>query len=307
MAVDIRRSRTNELANRQHGAFSRAQALALGWSEGQVKRRLATSQWESVLPGVYRLAGAPASGRQAAIAACLWAGAGAVVSHRAAGVLWDLDGVTASGIEVWVPNSRRLRTTKLTVHRTHELPRIDRTRRHGIPITTPARTLVDLACVLDEEALEAAVEDGLHRRLVSEQLLRRRLDELGGSGRPGTATLRRILDRRGEDAALESRLEVKVWRLLVQSGLPKPVRQHPVEVGGLRYRLDFAWPSSHVGVEADGFATHGARRHVFQADRRRMAKLASTGWRIVPVTWEDATARSNQWLSELGRTLALAS
>jgi hypothetical protein len=61
-----------------------------------------------------------------------------------------------------------------------------------------------------------------------------------------------------------------------------------------------------VAVEADGFATHGARRQAFQADRRRMAKLASRGWRIVPITWDDATARSNQWLSELGRTLALA-
>ncbi len=97
-----------------------------------------------------------------------------------------------------------------------------------------------------------------------------------------------------------------MWRLLVRSGLPKPVRQHAVEIDGLRYRLDFAWPGSCVAVEADGFATHGARRQVFQADRRRMAKLASRGWRIVPVTWDDATARSNQWLSELGRTLALA-
>lgn len=306
MTVDIRRSRTNELANRQHGAFSRGQALALGWSESQIDRRLATSQWEVILPGVYKFAGAPATGRQAAIAACLWAGPGSVVSHGAAGALWGLEGVTASGIELWVPNNRRLRTTKLMVHRTDELHRVDRTRREGIPITTPARTLIDLSGVLDEETLEAAVEYAFRRRLVGGRFLRQRLDELGGSGRPGSTTLRGILDRRCEDAALESRLEVKVWRLLVRSGLPKPRRQHPVQIDGLRYRLDFAWPSFHVAVEADGFATHGARRQVFHADRRRIAKLASSGWRIVPVTWEDATARPNQWLSELGRTLVLA-
>jgi very-short-patch-repair endonuclease len=305
MTVDIRRSRTIELANRQHGAFSRSQALALGWSEGQIDRRLATGEWEVILPSVYKFAGAPATNRQAGVAACLWAGSGSVVSHRAAGFLWGMDGVTASGMEIWVPHKRRLRTTKLKIHRTGEVQRIDRTRREGIPITTPARTLIDLAGVLDEEALEAAVEDGLHRRLVGEQLLRRRLDDLGGSGRTGSAALRHILDRRG-DVALESRLEVKVWRLLVRSGLPKPVRQHPVEIEGRRYRLDFAWPSFGVALEADGFATHGGCRS-FNADRRRLAELASTGWRVVPVTWEDATTRSNQWLSELGRTLALAS
>jgi hypothetical protein len=94
--------------------------------------------------------------------------------------------------------------------------------------------------VLDEETLETAVEYAFRRRLVGDRFLCQRLDELGGSGRPGSGILRGILDRRREDPALESRLE------------------------------------------------------------------ASRGWRIVPVTWDDATERSNQWLAELGRTLALA-
>jgi hypothetical protein len=234
MTVDIRRSRTNELAKRQHGAFSRAQALALGYSESQVDRRLATDQWEVLLPGVYKLAGTSRTGRQAAIAACLWAGVDAAVSHRAAAVLWGLDGVVAKGMEIVTTGDHRLRTTKLTVHRTVALPRSDRTRRDCITLTTPARTLIDLASVVDDEVLETAVESALQRRLVGDGYLRRRLDELAGSGRPGTRMLREILDRRGHDAALESRLEVKVWRLIVRSGLPKPVRQHPVEIDGRR-------------------------------------------------------------------------
>src|SRR5262249_31155436 len=150
-------------------------------------------------------------------------------------------------------NNRRLRTSKLTVHRTDELPRIDRTRRDGIPMTSSARTLIDLAGVLDAEPLEAAVECALRRRLVIERFLLRRVGELSAKGRPGIAALREILDRR-DDAALESALEVKVWRLLVRSGLPTRVRQHPVEIDGRRYRLDFAWPSFRIAVEADGFA-----------------------------------------------------
>lgn len=313
MSSDIRRSRSNEpldtlvgrLAARQHGVFAREQALELGLSRDQVNRRIASDRWEVLLPRVYRLVGTPPSGKQAALAAVLWAGDGAVVSHQAAGVLWALEGVTANRVELWVPAERKLRTTKLTVHRTDELPDIDRTRRHGIPLTTPARTLIDLAGMLDEESLEAAIENAFRRRLIGEQFLWRRLDELGGSGRSGTAVLRNILDGRDEHAA-ESRLEVKVWRLLVRSGLPKPVRQHPVRIDGRSYRLDFAWPSFRVAVEADGFATHGARRRVFHADRRRAAILVSAGWRVVPVTWKDATTRPADWLAGLGRTLALA-
>jgi very-short-patch-repair endonuclease len=82
------------------------------------------------------------------------------------------------------------------------------------------------------------------------------------------------------------------------------VRQHPVQIDGRRYRLDFAWPSFRVAVEADGFATHGARRRAFQADRRRTRKLMSAGWWIVPITWDEATAGSHEWLTDLGRTLA---
>jgi very-short-patch-repair endonuclease len=189
------------------------------------------------------------------------------------------------------------------VHRTLHLPRADHVTIGGIPITSPARTLLDLAGCVAEENLEAAVERALRRALVRESVLRW---SVGGRGRGGADTLRRILGARDPGSpALESRLEVKVWRLIVRRGLPKPRRQHPVEIDGKRYRLDFAWPSFRVAVEADGFTTHG-RRRPFLADRRRMGKLASAGWRVVPVTWEDVTARSSEWLRGLGRTLALA-
>jgi very-short-patch-repair endonuclease len=240
------------------------------------------------------------------MAACLWAGEGAVVSHRAAGVLWDLEGIVGGRVELWVPADRKLRTSKLTVHRTAGIPRVDRTRLGCIPITTPARTVIDLAAVLDEESLEAAAECGFRRRLFGERLLGARLSELSGKGRAGTTMLRRILDRRGERAAaLEYRLEVKMARLLVRSGLPKPVRQHPVAIDGRPYRLDFAWPSFRVAVEADGFATHGGHR-AFHANRQRITRLVSSGWRVVPVTWQDVTQRPDEWLEAVGRTLILA-
>jgi very-short-patch-repair endonuclease len=314
MSIDIRRSRSNEsldavllrLATRQYGVFSRNQVLSLGFSPSQIDRRITTRRWQCVLPRVYRVGGAPPSGRQAALAACLWAGNGAAVSHRAAGVLWNLDGVSGNRVELWVPADRKLRAAKLTVHRSKDLPRADRTHLGCIPITTPARTVIDLAGVLDDESLEAAVESALRQHRVSERILRARLYALGGSGRAGASALRRILEQRGERAAaLEHRLEVKVWRLLVRSGLPKPTRQHGVDIDGRRYRLDFAWPSFRVAVEADGFATHGGHR-AFHSDRRRAAVLAGAGWRLVPITWKEVTTRPEQWLREVGRTLARA-
>lgn len=292
------------MAARQHNLFSWDQALEAGFSPAAITRRVSTGSWERVLRRVYRMAGTWSDRRQEALAACLWAGNGALASHRTAGVLWELDGVTADRVEITVPVRRAPRSGVVIVHRTLDIPRADRVTLGVIPITSPLRTLLDLASCLDDEDLETAVESALDRRLAREPPLRQRA---GGKGNSGTSALQRILDGRDQGSpALESRLEVKVWRLLVRSGLPKPVRQHPVEIEGRRYRLDFAWPSFGVAVEADGFATHGGRRS-FNADRRRMAKLASTGWRVVPVTWEDATTRTNQWLSELGRTLALAS
>ena len=305
-----RRKETPEAAIRriaahQHGLFTWAQAVEVGFSPASITRRVASRLWERALPRVYRMTGSRSNERQTALAACMWAGEGAVVSHRTAGVLWNLDGVTAHHAEITVPAPRSPSSRLVVVHRTRDLPRADRVTIGGIPISSPARTLLDLAGHVADENLEAAVECALRRHLVAESTLRKRV---GGKGKAGTAALERVLDERDPDSpALESRLEVKVWRLLVRSGLRKPVRQHPMEIDGLRYRLDFAWPSFWVAVEADGFATHGARRHVFQTDRRRMATLASRGWRIIPVTWEDATARPDQWLSELGRTLALAS
>jgi very-short-patch-repair endonuclease len=312
--VDIRGSRPNEaidtpvarLSEGQHGVLSRAQALDLGCSPKQIDRRLASGRWVSVLPRVYRVSGVPATGRQEAMAACLWAGETAVLSHSAAGVLWALDGVVARWVEVTVPEPRDPRSPLAVVHRTRVLLDVDRTTLDGIPITTPARTIVDLAGDLGEEALDAAFESGLRRGLFTVPFVRWRLQELGGKGRAGAARLRAMVDaRRPGDRVLESRLEVKVWRLLLRSGLPKPVRQHPIRLGGRRYRLDFAWPAFRVAVEADGFAAHGGRR-AFHADRRRTSSLVSAGWRVVPVTWEELTARSDQWLSALGRTLALA-
>jgi len=127
----------------------------------------------------------------------------------------------------------------------------------------------------------------------------RHADELCGRGRPGSAHVRRLVAAQDpRSRAMESRLEVRLARLLRKSSLPAPERQYRVG----RFRLDFAWPSLRVACECDGFEHHGARL-AWRRDRRRLAAIEGAGWRILHVTWADVTHEPGLTLDRL--TLAL--
>ncbi len=214
----------------------------------------------------------------------LWAGADAVASHATAARLYGFDGPHERP-HIWVPPTRSPKSPFVAVHR-GEIARNDRRFRDRVPVTSPARTLVDLASVLDDESLEAAAEDFFHRGVTTPLSVQRCLHATGGTGRAGSRLLGDLLADR-DQAPLERKLEVKIWRLLRKSGL-RPVRQFHVRCGAKKYRLDFAWPVLKVAVEGHGFAAHGGRlAHV--RDSRRLADLVGAGWRVVPVSWEDCT------------------
>jgi very-short-patch-repair endonuclease len=166
-------------------------------------------------------------------------------------------------------------------------------------VTRPVRTIVDLAGVLDEEALEVAFESARRLRIVTHERVAARLDEVGGRGRVGAAQLHRVLAATEGEPAAESRLEVKIARLLRATDLPRPVRQHWITVFGQRYRLDFAWPEIRVALEPDG-----RKFHEFQRDRTRWRKLGATGWRVLPVTWHDVTRDWSTVVRELSAALS---
>jgi very-short-patch-repair endonuclease len=173
-----------------------------------------------------------------------------------------------------------------------------------IPLTGVPRTLIDLAGELDEEALTAATEDAIHRGLTTPHAIARRLDALGGKGRPGAANLRAVLRDRQLDRAAESRLEVKIWRTLRAAGM-RPLRQYVVRVDGHSYRLDFAFPQWRLGVEGVGDHFHrGSLRR--RRDLERLADLAAISWRIIPVTWHDITEEPDRVLARVSSALAEA-
>lgn len=303
-------ARIRSLAQRQLGLITVTQAGELGMTRKMISSRSASGEWVRELPGVYRAALAAVTHAQAALAAVLWAGGGplasipgtgALASHLAAGARFGLDGVTAERVELWVPGDRRLRHDSVLVHR-GEIEPVDRRMIGPIPVTSPARTLIDLAGALADEDLEAAVEDAIHRGLTTPQSVARRLDALGGRDRPGTGRHREILRDRGAEAAAASRLEVRIWRTLRAAGM-RPVRQHRVRVGDRTHLVDCAFPQWRLAVEGVGDRYHRSpvqRRR----DHRRLADLASVAWRVLPVTWRDITDAPDAVLARVMQALS---
>jgi len=271
---------------RQHGVFTRAQAIQSDATRGAIKWRLTAGRWERLYPSVYRIAGTPTSWRQRAIAACLYFGPDAVLSHRAAAGIQGLQGFKPEKPEVTVPRNRnRIRSHHVEIHGTQDpIPGEDIGRIDGIPVTKPARTLLDLATVVPEEVLEAALDDAVRRRFVSVSFLDRWLDDPRRRRLRGAPALRRLVDVRATVGVTESPLETQVLRLLRKAGLPVPMLQYVVR-DGRRFvaRLDFAYPDEHVAIEADGFRYHDGRRQ-FDDERARGNEIQSIGWHVLRVT-----------------------
>jgi very-short-patch-repair endonuclease len=294
--AEVRLART---ASAQAGVFSHAQADRAGFTRHQLRHRLRHGIWVSALPRVYRLANAPETPLQRLWAARLWAGPAAVVSHRSAGELWSFDGVVAHRAELWVPLACSKRTSCVITRRSDGMDVLDRRYVGGLRVTSPERTLLDLASVLDDETLEVAFEGARRERLVTINSVERCLQRNAARGRAGVGALR-VLVRSVADRPSESALEVKVARLLRTARTPRPVQQHDVVANGRRYRLDFAWPEFRLALECDGRRRHSEDGD-FQHDRTKLSDLAADGWCVLIATWRDATRDTQALLERVER------
>jgi very-short-patch-repair endonuclease len=249
------------LARSQHGLVTRAQLLELGYTRHAIEHRVAQGRLHPVHRAVF-IVGRPEldlNGRcMAAVLAC---GSLAVVSHQTAAELWGIRKPGGGPIEVSAPATIQRKLAGVRLHRRRSLRETDRAVRDGIAVTSPARTLVDLAARLSQPALEAAVNEADKRDLIDPELLRLALDEL--PRQRGVPALRRLLDRR-TFRLTDSELERRFLRLVRGTGLPIPLTR--VVVNG--FRVDFFWPELGLVVETDGLRYH--RTPIQQArDRRR--------------------------------------
>ena len=292
----------NRLAARQYSLAQRKQLLDLGMTPRQIQARLDAGWLVPVHRSVYRVPAGTSPSEQAVLAACLATGAEAVASHRSAAMLWRLRGVGGARAEITVVGNRHVRLSSVVVHRTDTLDPVDVSRRSRIPVTTPARTLLDLGAVAPVEVVESALEDALMRRLVGFELLKRTIERLGGPGRNGAGVLRDLVEERDPATApTQSQLEDELFRVLRKGGLPEPVRQY--NVGGVL--LDAAYPEVRLGIEADSRIWHGGRLDV-QRNSDKANVLLAHGWRVLHFTWGDVRRRSAYVVAGVARELALA-
>ncbi|HMC09399.1 MAG TPA: DUF559 domain-containing protein [Actinomycetota bacterium] len=303
MGIEARLA-SQRLAAGQYGVISRAQALAVGLSPATIRRRVALEEWTVWLPGTYLTGSARPSWRQALMAAALWAGTQAVVSHRAAAALFGLDGVKAGTVELTTTLSRRIRSDLVTLHRTCRLPACDRTRIGPLPVTEMSRTLLDLGAVCDRDVVEAALETALRRGQTSIPKLRWRLAEIGGSGARGAGVLSAVIaSRQPSTAPAESTLALRLERVLKEGGLPQPVREHEIwDRGRFVARVDCAYPETRLAIEADGWESHSGKAS-WQHDLRRRNALTALGWQVLNVTWQALSERPEEVLEQVRRVL----
>jgi len=266
------------IAARQYGVVTRAQALAAGLTRYQIEHRVKVGRWTVVARGVYVVRGSPATWLQATLVACLAGPPGTLASHVSAAALYGLCRPPAEPhVMVPLPASGRFRGA--TVHRT-DFETLIPCRAQGIPVTHPARTILDCASVVGLDALCALVDDAFCRKLTSPAAVRTAVFQAGRSGRRGVAALEQAMEVWGPGAGPETPAEARLLRRLKDWGLPVPERQYVIrdEAGRFVARVDFAWPRAKVVLEYDGERHHGPRRWLL--DDERQIRVESLGWRV---------------------------
>lgn len=293
-------------AQMHHGVFRRSDAAACGLTSRQIQGLIRSGWCVHPQQGIYRVQGAPTTSRQHMLELAWACGPDAVASHRAAGHLWGLPGLSQAAPEVTRPRGQSQRRAGGFVHGSLWLPSQHLTVRDHVPVTTPARTVFDLAGVVAPTFAERALDAALQRKLCTLAQVQMAFFALARRGRRGTATMRRLLEARGSGyVPPASELERRARQLFEAASLGQP--EFEVELGDDDWigRVDCVWRKERVVVELDGRRFHDGLS-ARTADRTRDNRLMAAGWRVIRVTWDDLVERPNQVVEWIRRALATA-
>jgi very-short-patch-repair endonuclease len=278
--VGEKRANTDRLiarvAARQHGVISTAQLRAAGIGDQGISKRAKAGGLHRVHRGVYAVGHSRLNFEGRCTAGVLALGEGTVVSHMSAAVLWGMLKPTGGPIHVTLPeDGGRRRRLGITIHRSPSLIAAFVTRRHGIALTKPVRTLRDLHRTVADPVYRGAVRRALDLRLISSD------------------------DLKVEDELSRSELERLFLALCRRHRLPQP------EINALvgPYEVDFLWRDRRLVVETDGFRHH-AGRAAFERDRARDALLQSLGFRVLRFTHRQVTEDRSAVVAALRSLLA---
>lgn len=279
-----------EVARRQWGVVTRAQLTDFGVGDSGVRDWVQSGRLHRLYRGVYAYGHDRLRVEGRWLAAVLACGPGAALSHRSGAALWELRQSNSAVIDVTVPTrAGRIRRRGIRVHRSGRIGPEEVTVRNGIPVTTVARTLLDLADVLDPQAL---------RRTVTEAEYRGRFDlpsliavVENNPGRRGRKLMTAATE--GRHHRTRSPLEDRFLRFKDRYGVEEP--ESGVWIEG--YEVDFAWTRVGLVVELDGLAAHGTRE-ALRRDRKRDRVLWRAGFRTMRLT-DDALDAAEELLADL--------
>jgi very-short-patch-repair endonuclease len=293
-----------DLGAARHGVVTRAQMKSVGASRRQIERMVATGFVRRATPAVFVVRGHAPTWDQRLEIARAQAGERSFVSCASAAVRWGMPRIGAGAVEVTVP--RGTPPPRRTIGRVHvtRLPIDDRsvTMLDGVPISTPARTLLDLSARLGSGHLGECIIDLCHRGLLTLPQLSADLRRWSGPGVRGGPRLRRVIEGCEDVPITESFLETRFLALVREAGLPLPRTQVPITVDGFSYRVDSIWDDRKLIVELNGYGTHASRVQL-GADAERTARLQAAGYEVLTFTFDHVLGRPHYVVAQLGRRL----
>lgn len=293
-----REARIGTLAERQHGIVARRQLVTLGLGHDAIDTRVRIGRLRVVHRGVYATGYGPLNLRARWLAAVLACGDQAVLSHRSAACLWGLARPRRGLIEATNAKGSRSRDG-IRLHRSR-LADDERTVEARIPVTTVARTLLDLAEVLDEDGLRRAFEEADRLKLLHMPELERICGRAGR--RKGLPVLRRLITAATGPVTTRSPLENRFAEFCREhlADLPEPL----TNVSILDHEVDAYWPSHRLVVEMDSWEFHG-HRAAFERDRARDAAMQAAGYRVIRLTHRRLETEASRIATQLRKLLGL--
>lgn len=296
VAAQLRR-----LARRQHAAALRDQLLAAGVTRSQIATRVQRGEWRRQFPSVYILGDPGLIPLAIESAVLLSIGEDAALSRHTSAFLWGQIDRKPPVVEITVPRSNIRPRQGVRIHLVHALDAKDLRYRHGLQVTSPARTVIDLAVDATSSELEHATSEAVARRLMSDHDLDQALAR-APANHPGAARLRARLNADPE-FLLQTRsvAERVAYPLILAADLPRPRLNDPVGP----YTVDLHWPQHKLIVEVDSFQFHGSR-HAFENDRKRDQILTALGYTVIRITWHQLEHEPYRVIATIAHALAQA-
>jgi very-short-patch-repair endonuclease len=265
------------VADRQLALITSHQLNIAGVARGAVRRRVEHETLHRMYRGVYLVGHPiplPGARELGAVLAC---GDRALVSHRSAAALWGFANAPFDCVEITVVDRGCRCRDRLRVHRVERLDATDHTTKAGIPVTSPARTIIDYAATANATELEHALTEAFARNLADEPRVHAAIDR--APNHAGVTNVRAILKQPGGPQRTRSGGERKMLNLIRAAGLPAPATD--VLIAG--FTADFVWPDQRLIVEVDGYPYHRDRA-AFERDHRRDIVHRNAGYDVLRFT-----------------------